>query len=115
MNSSFPTNDKRHSKNGANAKFIDCVLVNSSSYMYIYTYIYTHTFDIFIKSSLSKHDLRSWHWHCKSIFGMTLIGFWRLNHHVYTLDTISRTAETKIKYKYNCYATIAHGCTISVH
>ena len=42
INSSFPKRDKRHSKkcfwNDANAKFINCILEKSSSYMDIHIY-----------------------------------------------------------------------------
>ena len=46
------------------AKFIDCVL-EKLFHMYIYLYIH-----IFIKSFFSKHDLQTWHWHCKLDFAI---------------------------------------------
>ena len=63
MKSSFPKRDKPHSKTNkwarnANAKFIESVLVTSFSHTYVYVYI-------FMKSSFSKYDLQTWHWHCK--------------------------------------------------
>ena len=67
MKSSFPKPDKCHSKNNGLAmsipKYIDYVL--EESFQHLYTCVYMC---IFIKSSFPKHNLQTWHWHCKLDF-----------------------------------------------
>ena len=56
--------EKRHWKKWAchaNGEFIDCLLEKSFSCMYVYMYI-------FMKRFFQKHQLQTWHWHCKLDF-----------------------------------------------